>query len=131
MANFQLNKQQIVERGIPERIEEKETLNTMAEIAAYMGCGVSRVKTLISQHGLPAAFVRGSYFTTKANVKKWVEEQHLSNVEQFAWDLKLKRRKKTPDDINRIRRPYGPNALEGQKRTQLNIRSIVNRIASK
>jgi hypothetical protein len=130
MANFQLNKQQIIERGIPEKIEEKETLKSLAEIACFMGCSINKVRDCIQMRGLPAAQVGNSYMVTKEGIRIWLQQQHLAAVEKHMWDRKIHPRKasKGSEDIATFRRRYGPRPTETQKRTKIDIASVVRRI---
>ena len=132
MANFQLTKTQILERGITQKIENKETLISLAEIACHMSCSINKVRDCIKYRGLPAALVGQSYMTTKENVNRWLQEQHLKMVEQYMWDKRIRPscKRKLPDEARiQFRTHYQPRNLNPQHPAKIDIASIVKRIS--
>jgi excisionase family DNA binding protein len=107
VANYQLTKTQILAMGLHHKIADQETLLSLAEIAAYMQCGVQKVRDCIKHRGLPAFQNGRSYFTTKTLVDQWIARTHIENVIVHKWD-------RTPIEQKRI-----PNLLADQQRVPL------------
>ena len=132
MANFQLTKTQILERGIPEKIAEKSTLVSLAEIACHMGCSINKVRDCIKFRGLPAALIGQSYITTKENVNRWIAEQHIKMVEEYMWDKRLRphNTRKIPDEARiQFRSHYQPRNPNPYHPPKIDIAAIAKRIS--
>lgn len=86
MANYELTIGQIRALGIAQKIANKETLDGLAEIAAYMDCSIGKVRLAIKHRGLPAAKQGNKIFTTKSLIQQWIRELHLKNVVVHGWD---------------------------------------------
>jgi hypothetical protein len=104
MANYQKTKAQIQALGIPFKIEQKETLNGLAEIAAYLDWGITKTRHYIKCKGLPATQAGRNYFTTKQSIQQWVREQHLRDVETHNWDHNPVHYEKYPGQFQETRK---------------------------
>jgi hypothetical protein len=78
--------QQIAELGLAEKIVNQECLNSLAEISAYTGWSITKVRQRIKNHGLPASREGRQYFTTKSAIRIWLATRHIRAVEAHNWD---------------------------------------------
>lgn len=105
MPSAEKTKTEIAADGTLDRIQKKESLNGLAEIAAYLGISISTVRKYIKRYGMPAASFGGpggKYLTTKTIVTDWARQSHLVMVIQHNWDRKANK-PRDPDQISRLR----------------------------
>lgn len=89
MPSTELTKTDIRERGLREKVRQKETLHGLAEIAAYLDCSIGTVRGLVKQFGMPATNFTGEprklYFTTKFLIHTWIANMHFEVADRKKW----------------------------------------------
>lgn len=87
MPSQEYNMSEIAALGIYDQIRDRETLNGLVEIAAYLSCSIGKVRKLVKRRGLPAFSIGpGSpYLTTKTLVNKWIAEGHYNRCIEQNW----------------------------------------------
>ena len=75
MSSRELTKSAIKASGLAEKVQHKEYLKGLAEVAAYLGISISGVRSLRRKHGLPAPnlsnFRGGPTLTSKVLLDQW------------------------------------------------------------
>ena len=90
MPSQEKNRARIEALGLPAKIRDQECLNGLAQIAAYMGCSITKVRRLINNGGMPATrYGNGQYFTAKEVIIQWLKQGHLNMVISHDWDKRL------------------------------------------